>query len=442
LFTVSLPVLAATTGGPSDATKSRAMDQFIRGNVADEMEDYYKAVYHYQLALQSDSTSAFIHVALAQDYILLGNSALATELLAKSLKLNPDYIPALELQAGLMRGMGKLKEARLALNKLVQLSPENSDYLRQQLSIELMLSDFDAADKIYQKIVAKEGASDLLDRQVLSVYLASGQRDRAILLLKKLAAADSTDPVIIYTLGSAYLQKGDTLSGEPLICKANQLDATEPRYWVARAVLAMDREQYTTVVQIVDSALTNVSPEAGLFTLKGVALNRMGDHNGDAVAALSKAVELDSTAVVAMGALALIYDGMDSVARAAELYEKAIALADSAPVYLNNLAYTYASRGLQLEKAKQLAAHAVKDEPKNSSYLDTMGWIEFGLGNHDEAIHWLKKALKQSPKSSIVLEHMGDVYAKQGDTKKAESFYRKALENDPTNENLRKKLAR
>ncbi len=128
------------------------MDQFIRGTVADQMEDYYRAVFHYQEALRFDSTSAFILVALAQDYVLLGNPAEAGGLINRALKARPDYLPALELQSLLFRAMGNLAGARNALRKLTQLAPNNAQYLRQLLAVELSLEAFDAADKLYQRL--------------------------------------------------------------------------------------------------------------------------------------------------------------------------------------------------------------------------------------------------------------------------------------------------
>jgi tetratricopeptide (TPR) repeat protein len=151
---------------------------------------------------------------------------------------------------------------------------------------------------------------------------------------------------------------------------------------------------------------------------------------------------MDSTMFSAMGSLALIYDGLDSLARVVDLYERAIRLTDSAAVYLNNLAYTYAERGINLEHAKMLSERSLQADPKNASYLDTMGWIEFKLGNDHEAINWLKKALKSDPKSAPVVEHIGDVYHKRNSLSKARSYYRKALELDPANQQLREKVER
>ena len=53
------------------ANNMKAMDHFIRGVIADKVEDYYRAVFEYQEALEADPDSPFIYVALAQDYIIL-----------------------------------------------------------------------------------------------------------------------------------------------------------------------------------------------------------------------------------------------------------------------------------------------------------------------------------------------------------------------------------
>ena len=404
------------------------------------MEDYYRAVFHYQEALRFDSTSAFIHVALAQDYALLGNVAMAADLINRALKLHPDYVPALELKTLLMRSSGKLSDARDALRKLVELESNKDQYMQQLLAVDLALRDYKDADKLYSKLEARGGDTGTLTRQVLAVYLAAGQFDRGIPLMKKLIAQDSTDAAMIYTLGTVYLQKGDTTAGEALVLKANAMNPDEPKFWVGRALVAMDRREFTDVPVIVDSALAHVKPQAVLYSLKGIALNRVGGHTEESVQALETAVQLDSTMYTAMGTLAMIYDGLDSLDRAVNLYEKAIELSDSAAIYLNNLAYTYASRGIELDRAQDLSAAALKSEPKNGAYLDTMGWIQFWLGHYEDAIDFLKKAIKYGPDGADIYEHLGDVYARTGDMSKAEKYYRQGLEKDPQSESLRRKV--
>ena len=79
-------------------------------------------------------------------------------------------------------------------------------------------------------------------------------------------------------------------------------------------------------------------------------------------------------------------------------------------------------------------------EPTNASFLDTMGWIFFKMGDHKSAIRWLEKARKSEPHSAPILEHLGDVYQDRGAHSKARAYYRKALKWDPNNETLRRKL--
>lgn len=429
---------AAARADSASDNRARAMDQFIRGTIADEMEDYYRAVFHYQEALRYDSAAPFIYVALAQDYLLLGNPALAGELIERALRLDPGHIPALELNVVLLRGSGKLEAARAAQKKLSELKPDDPQVLRQFLTLDLALGRFAEADATFRRLRNLEGESDLLTRQVLAIYSAAGEHERAMKIMTELLAQDSSDAGLVYALGTTCLQTGDTARGETLIIRATRLEPRDVRFWTGRALLALDRGAVEETIVVIDSAIAAAGPTASLLALKGTAQNRLG-RKTDAVAVLEQALELDSASFAALGALALIYDELDSLERSVALYEQAIRLSDSAAVYLNNLAYTYAVRGIELERARKLSARSLELDPDNASYLDTMGWIEFHNGNSRRALRWLKQALRQEPGSAATLEHVGDVYQSLGATAKARKHYRRALELDPVNEILQRK---
>ena len=415
------------------------MDHFIRGAVADAMEDHYRAVFHYQEALRFDSASAFIYVALAQDYILLGSPNQAEQLLDHALRIHSNHVPALELKMLLLRSSGNLPQARELLNRLVQIAPERLEYQQQLLSLNLVMGNFREAEKLRRQIESHSEKKDLLNRQVLAIYLAAGEYERAAGILEEMIAQDSSDAALIFALGNCRLQQGDSIRGEEFIKRANRMEPAEPRYWIARAAIAMNRQDFDAITVLVDSALAYTEPHASFYSLLGLAQYRSG-KTMEAISSLERAIELDSTMYVAIGSLALVYDELDSVSLSVGLYERAIRLSDSAATYLNNLAYTYASRGIELTRAKILASRAVNDEPENGAYLDTMGWIEYGLGNYNDAINWLKKAQRADPSNSAAFEHLGDVYMKMGKRSKALPYYRQALDRDPDNETLRRKL--
>jgi tetratricopeptide (TPR) repeat protein len=437
---VVLGLLCSFRSWASTTEQSRALDQFIRGTVADQMEDRYRAIFHYQEALRNDSTSAFIYVALAQDYLLLGNPSSANDLLNHALRLHPDNIPALELKLVIERGSGKFSEAQSLAKTLVKLSPKNVNYLRQLLAIEVGLKNFSGADKLRTEIESLEGQTGDVSRQLLGIYLTGGETKRAIAILQQLIAKDSTDSGLLYALGTCQIQLGDTVAGEQMLRKALALDPKDVRDWIGLAVLSMDQHRFINVLAITDSAAKHVPLNANLLSLKGAALQRL-NRNAEALAALTQAVTMDSSQVAAAGTVALIYDAMDSVSQAVTWYEKTIRTSDSAAIYLNNLAYTLATHNLELERARTLSDLAIKGNEKNGAYLDTRGWIEFLMGDNDAALDWLKRASKQSPQNATIFEHIGDVLTKDGDARKAEKYYRKALELEPDNSPLRKKLA-
>ncbi|MDD5088886.1 MAG: tetratricopeptide repeat protein [bacterium] len=431
--------LAGFCAMASDDSGNQAMDQFIQGTIADEMGDYYRAIFHYQEALRYDSTSAFVYVALSQDYALLGKPDIALELLDRALALQNNFLPALELKLVLLQGMDANEDARSVLKGLIQALPRNTDYLRQLLAVDLQLGHYDEADVTVSQIADVDSSRDLLMRQVVAVYLAAGETERAIHWLEIMIAADSSDAALIFALGTSCLQLGDTTHGELLIRRANAMDPSVARYWIARAYLMLNRDDNEGTLMVLDSALMQAEPVPTLFNLQATALNRL-QRAPEAVEALRRSLAIDSSSFATMGTLALVYDEMDSLNQAIEWYERALVLSDSAPLYLNNLAYTYAVRGVNLEHARQLVEKALLADPDNGAYLDTMGWIEYGLGRYRSALTWLRRAQRTPENSASTLEHIGDVYWKLGSRKKAVKYYRDALHLDPSSESLQKKL--
>jgi Flp pilus assembly protein TadD len=94
---------------------------------------------------------------------------------------------------------------------------------------------------------------------------------------------------------------------------------------------------------------------------------------------------------------------------------------------LNNLGYFLLERNEKINEAFELIQRAVKIDPTNPSYLDSLGWAYFKLGKFQEAEQYLKEASFIDTASSTINEHLGDVYQKQGKTEQAQNAWRKAL---------------
>ena len=82
-----------------------------------------------------------------------------------------------------------------------------------------------------------------------------------------------------------------------------------------------------------------------------------------------------------------------------------------------------------MEQAEQMIAKALKAEPENVAYLDSMGWVLFKLGKYAEAVPHLEKAVgKLSGGDDTIWDHLGDVYDRLQQPAKALEAWKKALE--------------
>jgi Flp pilus assembly protein TadD len=94
---------------------------------------------------------------------------------------------------------------------------------------------------------------------------------------------------------------------------------------------------------------------------------------------------------------------------------------------LNSLGYVLVERRRDMQEALAMIERAVKAEPKNGSYLDSLGWADFRLGRLDEAERTLGEALKYSADNATIHEHLGDLYRRRGSLDAAKASWQKAL---------------
>ena len=96
---------------------------------------------------------------------------------------------------------------------------------------------------------------------------------------------------------------------------------------------------------------------------------------------------------------------------------------------MNNLAWLYAEKEGRLAEAKRLAEKASEEDPNEPGYLDTLGWIQYKLGDYAAAGETLKTSLTAGPNEPIVHYHIGMVYLKLGDREKGKIHLEEALKS-------------
>jgi tetratricopeptide (TPR) repeat protein len=124
--------------------------------------------------------------------------------------------------------------------------------------------------------------------------------------------------------------------------------------------------------------------------------------------------------------LALCYDKQGFPDKSIRLYEAILAFDPGNALILNNVAYLLAQQGKELAKAKELAMKAVASEPGSASFLDTLGWVLFKLGEYEKSREYLEKAAGIDQREPEIIDHLSQVYEKLGNPLKAEEMREKS----------------
>jgi tetratricopeptide (TPR) repeat protein len=107
----------------------------------------------------------------------------------------------------------------------------------------------------------------------------------------------------------------------------------------------------------------------------------------------------------------------------------------------NALGYSLADRNVRLPEARQLVAKALELSPGDPFITDSLGWVEFRLGNRPEALRLLRDAYGKRPDPEIAA-HLGEVLWASGLGDEARRVWREARARDAANDVLKETLAR
>jgi tetratricopeptide (TPR) repeat protein len=98
--------------------------------------------------------------------------------------------------------------------------------------------------------------------------------------------------------------------------------------------------------------------------------------------------------------------------QAEEYFKMSLKLAPDYAETLNYLGYMWAEHGTNLVQAREMIEKAVKAEPKNAAFLDSLAWVLFKLDQPKEALPYALQAAELTEKPDATLyDHLGDIYA-------------------------------
>ena len=107
----------------------------------------------------------------------------------------------------------------------------------------------------------------------------------------------------------------------------------------------------------------------------------------------------------------------------------------------NALGYSLAERNVRLPEARELIRKALDLSPGEPFITDSLGWVEYRLGNAEEALRLLRGAYQSRPDPEIAA-HLGEVLWSTGQVEEARRVWREGRLRDSANDVLKETLAR
>ena len=377
---------------------------------------------------------AFVHYFLAQCYIKLKNPDLAIFHLKKAVELKSDFVRAwaeLGYQLELMndyagaeqayyelykRGIKndeiklKLIELNLKLNNpekafsVVEESQKSPNFLFKAALLFVYENFYTYGDKIL-KFLSPPYPPEILYLKGYIAFKRFNDYKKAISYLKKIPEDAPIYKDGLLFLGRLYLAIEHTKDAYK-VAKEGQARFNDPDFWLLESEILRFKKDYKEAIRVVEEALKKFPKNIDLLYQKGTLLYKLNKRE-----------------------------------EAIKIMESILEIKPDYPDALNFIGYTLAEMGKDLDRAFDLIKRALKIEPNNGYYLDSLAWVFFKKGEFEKAWEMIKKAVKIVKDDPIIWEHYGDIAYKLKKVKEAKKGYTKALKCKPENPKiLHKKL--
>jgi len=355
--------------------------------------------------------SAKAHYAVAVLALQAGDPEHAKKRASRAMELDPGYVRPQLLFARALMFEGETDKAIEYLAHLIGDSPQPDPDARMELALMYLLTgrDDDALSQVNQVLLEQSGRIDAL--RLMAIINFRAER-----------------------LDAAWDDFEDLLASGQY-----RMDAL---YYLAR--IADYREQYERAVLLYREVQFGSNTIFSQRRASGLLAHQLDDEEGafDLLDDFAEASPNNAVEVVALKAQLLI--SLDRLDEGLALYEKAItfrpdnqnlilgraelllqigrqdeAIAEyraavkrwpDSSMALNALGYTLADRTDQYKEAEKLIRKALALNPESPAIIDSLGWVLYKLGQHEEGLAELQRAYERMEDPEVA-SHLVEVLA-------------------------------
>jgi len=403
-------------------------------------EDQDQAWAAMQALVRNHAADADAHLALARLGARWQRFDAALAALDQAVVLHPGWDDAQLLKAQILVLQDKRVEAMATMRDSVIANPDDTALRRFYAQLLLEQKDYPAAIEQFTKLVELLPDDGEVMLTLGALYLQQEDKQQANAVFTKLLAVDDYRSDAHYYLGQVAEVDEDyalALSHYRQVgAGSNFFDAQ-----VRQAVVLSEQGKLEQGLKLLDALATETSNDVLRVALVRGELFRDQKLFQRAYDAYTQALrDLPGNADL-LYARAMVSERMGRV----DWLEKdlnTILEADAEHVQaLNAMGYTLADRTDRYIEALGYIRRAMALKPDDYYILDSMGWVQFRLGNNDSAIKYLRRALEKQQDIDIA-SHLGEALWVTGEHQEAERVWRKALEYDGDTSMIRDTMKR
>jgi predicted Zn-dependent protease len=343
----------------------------------------------------------------------------AEGLITERLKLKPDQHALRQAYARALVQAQRPADAAREFRILTTATPDNPAPWLALGALELDLKHTAAAETALRESLKRfdtpaagteteiRARADGRQQAWLMLSQAAEQRGDLKAAEAALKKVDGTGLDVRYRRASLMARQGKLADARKLLQPAaDASDADARAALLAEAQLLREQHDYAAAFAVLKTATDRFSGDTDLIYEQAMMAEKLGRYD-DMEALLRKVIEIKPD------------------------YHHAY----------NALGYSFADRNVRLPEAKQLIERALKLAPGEPVIVDSLGWVEFRLGNLPEAAKLLRQAHAGRPDAEIAA-HLGEVLWASGEQDEARRVLAEAAQREPDNEALRETLGR
>jgi tetratricopeptide (TPR) repeat protein len=425
-----------------------------------------------------------VHRLLGRIYVELGRGEDALRAYGEALRLDPDY-PVIQYRYGvLLKEFDRRSEAEESFSTAIRLEPRFIEAYLELAELKMEDGRHDEAEALLTKALARESESTEALVLLSELYADRGDLDKAIRLLEDRSKKAELGREAMILLGRLCYEAGDydealdifgamfdpeqdsaelaRILGEIALRAGKPKKALE-YYRQAIAIAPGDYRSYmalffasSPVFSVDDSPHIDLK-DGDIMQLLASAAETVEEQDFDgnyvigisyqsvdsleiALKFLQRSRDLKPTDERLLINLASVLEKLNRYEEAESHLVKLHELKPEDPTVCNFYGYLLALMGKDLKRAEVLVRTALKNDPNNGYYIDSLAWVYYMRGEYNRAAAELEKASGIVENDPVILEHLGDTYQSLRRYEDAIAAYEKSIELHDDKSKILKKI--